>query len=161
MEEALAQEQHRTTRNDAHLAVIMIDIDHFKAFNDNHGHDSGDAILRALGGFFKKHVRGSDIACRYGGEEFVLIMSPSTAEGALQRAENIREAATKLSVKHAGQHLGAITLSMGVAVFPDHASEATALVKAADVALFHAKSGGRNRVVMFEQSSKQTSSLHS
>jgi diguanylate cyclase (GGDEF)-like protein len=161
MEEALAQEQHRTTRNDAQLAVIMIDIDHFKAFNDNHGHDGGDAILRELGRFFKKHVRGSDIACRYGGEEFVLILSPSTAEGALQRAEKIRKAASLLSIQHAGQHLGAITLSMGVAVFPGHAAEATAIVKAADVALYRAKSGGRNRVVMFEQSSKQTSSPHS
>ena len=80
MEEALAQEQHRVKRNDAHLAVIMIDIDHFKQFNDNFGHDGGDAILRALGEFLKTHVRGSDIACRYGGEEFILVLSPSTAE---------------------------------------------------------------------------------
>ena len=121
MEEALVQEQHRTKRNDAQLAVIMIDIDHFKQFNDNFGHDGGDAVLRALGAFFKKHVRGSDIACRYGGEEFMLILSPSTAEGARQRAEKIREDAGLLSVSHANQDLGAITLSLGVAIFPDHA----------------------------------------
>jgi diguanylate cyclase (GGDEF)-like protein len=161
MEEALAQEQHRTKRNNMQLAVIMIDIDHFKAFNDNYGHDGGDAILRALGGFFKQHVRGSDIACRYGGEEFALILSPATVEGALQRAEKIREDARLLSVRHAGQDLGAITLSMGVALFPGHATEAAAIVKAADVALYQAKSGGRNRVAMFEQSSEQTSSLRS
>ena len=161
MEEALAQEQHRTRRNEAQLAVIMIDIDHFKEFNDNFGHDGGDAILRALGGFFKKHVRGSDIACRYGGEEFVLILSPSTVEGALQRAEKIREDARHLSVRHAGQDLGAITLSMGVAVFPGHASEATAIVKAADVALYQAKSGGRNRVAMFEERSGEILSQRS
>jgi diguanylate cyclase (GGDEF)-like protein len=148
MEEALAQEQHRTKRNDAQLAVIMIDIDHFKQFNDNFGHDGGDAILRALGAFFNKHVRGSDIACRYGGEEFILILSPSTAEGARQRAEKIRQDAGLLSVSHANRDLGAITLSLGVAIFPDHASEAAALVKAADVALYQAKCGGRNRVVM-------------
>ena len=148
MEEALAQELHRTTRNDAQLAVIMIDIDHFKQFNDTFGHDGGDAILRALGELFKKHVRGSDIACRYGGEEFMLILSPSTAEGARQRAEKIRENAGLLAVNHANRELGAITLSLGVAIVPDHASAAAAIVKAADVALYQAKRGGRNQVVM-------------
>ena len=157
MEEALAQEQHRTRRNDAQLAVIMIDIDHFKQFNDNFGHDGGDAILRALGAFFKKHVRGSDIACRYGGEEFMLILSPSTAEGARLRAEKIREDASLLSVSHANRNLGAITLSLGVAIFPDHASEAAAMVKAADLALYQAKSGGRDRVVMSVQKALQAS----
>ncbi len=155
MEEALAKEQHRTKRNDAQLAVIMIDIDHFKQFNDNFGHDGGDAILCALGAFFKKHVRGSDIACRYGGEEFMLILSPSTAEGARQRAEKIREDARLLSVSHANRDLGAITLSLGVAIFPDHASEAAAIVKAADVALYQAKRGGRNRVVMSAEKAGQ------
>jgi diguanylate cyclase (GGDEF)-like protein len=157
MEEALAQEQHRTKRNDAQLAVIMIDIDHFKQFNDNFGHDGGDAILRALGAFFKKHVRGSDIACRYGGEEFTLILSPSTAEGARQRAEKIREDASLLSASHAKRDLGGITLSMGVAIFPDHAADAAAIVKAADVALYHAKRAGRNRVVMSVQNALRPS----
>ncbi len=157
MEEALAQELHRTTRNKAQLAVIMTDIDHFKQFNDNFGHDGGDAILRTLGEFFKKHVRGSDIACRYGGEEFILILSPSTAEGARQRAEKIREGARLLSVTHANQNLGAITLSLGVAIFPDHAPDAAALVKAADVALYEAKHSGRNRVVMSIQKALEPS----
>jgi diguanylate cyclase (GGDEF)-like protein len=148
MEEALAQELHRSKRNNAQLAVIMVDIDHFKQFNDNFGHDGGDAVLRVLGEFFKKHVRGSDIACRYGGEEFILILSPSTAEGARQRAEKIREGVALLGVSHANQDLGAITLSLGVAIFPDHATNAPAAVKAADVALYQAKRGGRNRVVM-------------
>ena len=155
MEEALAQELHRTRRNDAQLAVIMIDIDHFKQFNDSFGHDGGDAVLRALGEFFKKHVRGSDIACRYGGEEFILILSPSTAEGARQRAEKIRQDAGLLSVSHGNRDLGAITLSVGVAIFPDQASEAAAIVKAADLALYQAKRGGRNRVVMFGEKAGQ------
>jgi diguanylate cyclase (GGDEF)-like protein len=157
MEEALAQELHRTQRNDAQLAVIMIDIDHFKKFNDNFGHDGGDAVLGELGAYFKKHVRGSDIACRYGGEEFMLILSPSTAEGARLRAGKIREGVKLLSVSHANRDLGAITLSLGVAIFPDHASEAAALVKAADVALYQAKSGGRNRVVMCVEEAPQPS----
>jgi diguanylate cyclase (GGDEF)-like protein len=150
MEEALGQEQHRTRRNDAQLAVIMLDIDHFKKFNDTFGHDGGDATLRALGEFLKKQVRGSDIACRYGGEEFMLILSPSTLEGAKQRAEKIRTDAKLLSVSHGSRDMGTITLSLGVAIFPDHGAEAAALIKAADVALYQAKSGGRDQVVMFE-----------
>jgi diguanylate cyclase (GGDEF)-like protein len=149
MEEALAQEQYRTKRNDAHLAVIMIDIDHFKQFNDSFGHDGGDAVLRALGAFLKKHVRGSDIACRYGGEEFVLILSPSTAQGARQHAEKICEDVRTLNVSHGDGDLGTITLSLGVAMFPDHALDADAIIKAADIALYEAKCGGRNRVAMF------------
>jgi diguanylate cyclase (GGDEF)-like protein len=150
MEEALAQEQHRARRNDAKLACIMVDIDHFKNFNSDFGHDGGDATLRALGEFLKKQVRGSDVACRYGGEEFLLILSPSTMEGARQRAEKICADARLLAVSHANRDMGAITLSLGVAMFPDHATEAAALIKAADVALYRAKSGGRNQVVMFE-----------
>ena len=148
MEEALAQELHRNKRNATQLAVIMIDIDHFKQFNDTFGHDGGDAVLSTLGEFFKKHVRGGDIACRYGGEEFMLILSPSTAEGARQRAEKIREAAGLLLLQHAGRDLGAITLSLGVAICPDQAPDAAAIIKAADVALYQAKRSGRNRVVM-------------
>jgi diguanylate cyclase (GGDEF)-like protein len=148
MEEALAQELHRMKRNDENLAIIMLDIDHFKKFNDDFGHDAGDAVLRELGAFLKKHVRGSDVPCRYGGEEFILILSPSTTEGAQQRAEKIREAATHLRVRHGGQDLGAISLSLGVAMFPEHGGDMAATVKAADVALYQAKTNGRNRVVM-------------
>ncbi len=155
MEEALTQELHRTQRNAAQLAIIMIDIDHFKQFNDNFGHDGGDAILRALGAFLKKHVRGSDIACRYGGEEFILILSPSTTEGARQRAEKIRDDARRMSVSNANLDLDAITLSLGVAIFPDHGSEAATMLKAADIALYQAKRAGRDRVVMFVQKTPQ------
>jgi diguanylate cyclase (GGDEF)-like protein len=151
MEETLVQEQHRARRNDGQVAVIMIDIDHFKVFNDTYGHDGGDAVMRELGAFLKKHVRGSDTACRYGGEEFILILSPSTLEGAMQRAMRIREDAALLSVKHAERDLGAITLSLGVSIFPDHASEPAEIIKAADVALYQAKRAGRNQVVMFTQ----------
>lgn len=156
MEEALAQEQHRSKRNAVQLAAIMIDIDHFKQFNDNFGHDGGDAVLRALGEFLKKHVRGSDIPCRYGGEEFILILSPSTAEGARLRAEKIREGAKLLSVSHGNQDLGAITLSLGVAMFPESAGDGQALIKAADVALYQAKRGGRDRVVMSVEKGAKT-----
>ncbi len=148
MQEALAQEQHRAKRTQTQLAVIMIDIDHFKGFNDTFGHDGGDAVLRALGALLGAKVRRSDIVCRYGGEEFVLILSPATAEGALRRAELIRESAEQLRVSQANRDLGPITLSMGVAMFPDQASDSQSLVRAADLALYKAKHDGRNRVVM-------------
>ena len=157
MEEALGQEQHRVKRSGTQLAVIMIDIDHFKKFNDSFGHDGGDAVLTELGAFLKKHVRGSDIACRYGGEEFFLVLSPATPQGARQRAEKIREGAMQLSLSHGQRALGPITLSLGVAMFPGHASEIATLVKAADLALYRAKSGGRNRVVMFADKTGQDS----
>jgi diguanylate cyclase (GGDEF)-like protein len=133
----------------------MIDIDHFKQFNDTFGHDGGDAVLRSLGAYFKQHVRGSDIACRYGGEEFLLVLSPSTAEGARQRAEKIREGAGLLSLNHANRDLSAIALSLGVAIFPDHAGDTASLIKAADVALYQAKRSGRNQVVMSEKNAVQ------
>jgi diguanylate cyclase (GGDEF)-like protein len=161
MEEALALELHRSKRNAAQLAVIMLDIDHFKKFNDEFGHDGGDAVLRTLGEFLKKQVRGSDIACRYGGEEFMLILSPSTSDGALLRAQRIREDVRLLGVSHAERDLGGITLSLGLAIFPDHSSDATALVKAADLALFQAKRGGRNRVVVYEEAAPQVAQQQS
>ena len=151
MQEALEQEQHRTRRNSAQLALVMIDIDHFKHYNDTFGHDGGDAVLRALGAFLRTSVRRSDIACRFGGEEFALILSPSTAEGARLRAEKIREDARLLRVNHMNQDLGGITLSLGVSIFPEHASDTAALIKTADVALYRAKRDGRNRVVMSDE----------
>jgi diguanylate cyclase (GGDEF)-like protein len=154
MHEALGQEQHRARRNRAQVAVVMIDIDHFKQFNDRFGHDGGDAVLTAFGAFLANAVRRSDIACRYGGEEFALVLSPTTPEGARQRAEKIREDATLLKVRHANQDLGAIALSVGVAIFPENGSDTTAILKAADVALYRAKHGGRNRVVMSEENAE-------
>lgn len=158
MEEALAQEVCRTQRNATQLAIIMLDIDHLKQFNDTFGHDAGDAVLRELGEFLRKHVRGSDIACRYGGDEFILILSPSAGAEGAQRAEKIREDIRHLRVDHANRDLGRVTLSMGVAVFPDHGAEVEAVVKAADVALYQAKRSGRDQVVVFAEKAHQMAS---
>jgi diguanylate cyclase (GGDEF)-like protein len=98
--------------------------------------------------------------CRYGGEEFVLILSPTTAESARQRAEKIREEGMLLKVRHGDRDLGAISLSIGIAMFPDHGSDAGTTVKAADVALYQAKHGGRNRVVMAVERAQQVSADH-
>ncbi len=158
MEESLTQELFRAKRQSTQLAVMMLDIDHFKQFNDSFGHDGGDAVLRELGVYLKKQVRGSDVICRYGGEEFLVLLSPTTMEGARMRAEQIRDGVKLLSVRHARKSLGTITISVGMAVFPEHASEPEALVKAADIALYQAKQGGRDRVVVFAGKADQTAS---
>ncbi len=158
VEEALVQELFRAKRQSAQLAVMMLDIDHFKQFNDSFGHDGGDAVLREFGVYLKKQVRGSDVICRYGGEEFLLLLSPTTMEGARMRAEQLRDGVKLLNVRHARKSLGTITISVGMAVFPDHASEAEALVKAADIALYQAKQAGRDRVVVFAGKADQTAS---
>lgn len=146
MEESIEREISRAERGHFSLGVIMLDIDHFKDFNDSHGHPAGDALLRELGAFLLAGVRGGDIACRYGGEEFMLILPEAPATAVLQRAEDIREKAKALVIKHQGQVLGPVSLSLGVALFPDHGETAEKLIGKADKALYAAKTHGRDRV---------------
>jgi diguanylate cyclase (GGDEF)-like protein len=150
MQEMLSQHISRVTRHLRPLGVIMIDIDGFKNFNDTHGHAAGDALLRELGRFLQTRVRLEDVACRYGGEEFILILPESTLEGAQKRAEQLRQEANGLRARDAGQTIEGITLSLGVAVYPMHARTKDALLRAADAALYRAKREGRNRVVVAE-----------
>jgi len=152
MEETLAREIRRAERNQRPLNVIMLDIDHFKQFNDTFGHEAGDTLLRELGQLLKANVRGGDVACRFGGEEFVLILPETTLDDAKQRAEELREKSRLLTVVHHGQALGIITISLGVATFPECAATAEALLRSADAALYRAKAEGRNRVVTAEVS---------
>ena len=148
MEESMERELIRAQRQAKEMGVIMVDIDYFKRFNDTFGHDGGDALLRKLGNFLQKHVRGSDIACRYGGEEFTLILPEASLEVTHQRAEKIRESVKDLRVHQGQKVLDPITLSMGVAVFPGHGTTHRALLQAADVALYRAKETGRDRVCL-------------
>lgn len=148
MEETLVREVSRAERNNQPLSIIMIDIDHFKEFNDSFGHEAGDLVLQSLAKFLSTRVRGSDVACRYGGEEFTLILPAATLELAHKRAEQIREGIQSIQVKSGGQTLGPITLSLGVAVFPNHGATGEAILQLADAALYRAKQNGRNRVVV-------------
>ena len=148
LEETLEREIRRAARGERPVAIIMLDLDHFKRFNDNFGHDGGDALLRELGTFLWTHIRQEDIACRYGGEEFTLVLPDSSLEIARQRAEYLREEVKHLNVRHNGQPLGVVSLSLGVAVFPDHGLTGQVVLKAADVALYLAKREGRDRVVI-------------
>jgi diguanylate cyclase (GGDEF)-like protein len=148
LEEALDRELARLERKNLPLALIMIDVDNFKHFNDTFGHEAGDAVLRDLGGILQRHVRGSDIACRYGGEEFTVVLPEATLDIGRQRAEMLREAVRELRLVHDGKSLGAVTLSLGVACFPEHGRRRDHLLQVADAALYEAKNGGRNRVVV-------------
>ena len=112
------------------------------------GHAGGDAVLRELGRLLKASIRSSDLACRYGGEELTLILPGAGLEAAYQRAELLRLGAKQLQVQHDGRHLGCITLSLGVACFPEHGSTGDALLEAADAALYQAKAEGRDRTVV-------------
>jgi diguanylate cyclase (GGDEF)-like protein/PAS domain S-box-containing protein len=146
MEESLEREFSRAMRKKTRVAIIMLDIDHFKRFNDTYGHQAGDALLRSLGDLLKRGTRGQDIACRYGGEEFVLVLAEAHLDGAIQRAEILRQQVKQLSVDYAGQVLGAVSVSMGVAIFPDHGTTMAEVMRASDQALYCAKREGRDRV---------------
>jgi diguanylate cyclase (GGDEF)-like protein/PAS domain S-box-containing protein len=148
MEESLALELRRAVRNQRPLGVIMLDLDRFKHFNDTYGHDAGDALLRELGTLLQTHIRGEDIACRYGGEEFTLIMPEGSAETTQQRSEELRAAIKRLEVLHRGQPLGRISMSFGVAIFPEHGRTAEALLQAADAALYQSKAAGGDKVTL-------------
>ncbi len=149
MEEALRQQMSRVTRQLHPLGIVMIDIDHFKRFNDTHGHVAGDALLRELGQFLQQRIRNEDIACRYGGEEFTLIMPDASLEVAQQRAEDLRQEVKKIRVLR-DQSDEAITLSMGIAMHPQHGRTIENVLRAADAALYLAKKEGRDRVIIAE-----------
>ena len=149
LRELLPREMLRAKRKDSPLAAIMIDVDHFRRINDSLGHEAGDEVLKELGALFKKSIRGgSDIACRYGGEEFAIILADATSEGARRRAEDIRAAVKRLELRYGGKPVGGLTVSLGVALFPYHADQTSTLLRKAEEALYQAKETGRDRVVV-------------
>lgn len=150
MEETLEREMRRTERSRQPLGVVMLDLDHFKHFNDTYGHDAGDMLLREMGLLLNTQLRGSDIACRYGGEEFALILPEVPLDIIRQRVEALRLGLRQLNVRHRGQSLGTVTASAGIAMFPEHGAAGETLLRAADHALYRAKAEGRDRVVAGE-----------
>jgi len=148
MAETLEREVHRARRSGHALGVLMLDIDGFKQQNDAFGHDAGDAILVELAALLQRKLRREDIACRYGGEEFVLVLPDASIENAGRRAEQLRDAVRRMRVPHKDIVLGPVTVSIGVSAFPDHGADGAALLKAADMALYEAKKAGRDRVML-------------
>jgi diguanylate cyclase (GGDEF)-like protein len=130
----------------------MLDLDHFKLFNDDHGHAAGDAALRAIAEIFKSSIRTEDIACRYGGEEFTILLQDVTPKVALDRAESIRQAVANLRVSLDKETFEGFSISIGVALYPDHGEAPDQLLRNADQALYQAKRQGRNQVAYFEES---------
>ena len=148
LEETLEREIRRAERKQLSLGIIMLDIDLFKHINDTYGHQAGDAVLHELGWSLKSGIRGSDIACRYGGEEFVLMLPETSVEVTRQRAERVHQDAKNLKIYYNGMLLETVTLSVGVAAYPEHGSSSLSLLSAVDAALYRAKIEGRNRVVV-------------
>lgn len=148
MEEVLTRELPRAVRKKSKIGIIMVDVDHFKQYNDTHGHEAGDLVLHQLSLLLQSLIRTEDVSCRFGGEEFILIMPEANLEVTAQRADLILKSVRDMQVNFHGQLLDGITLSMGVAVFPDHGATAEEIIRKADAALYHAKHSGRNRVEM-------------
>ncbi len=147
VDEYLHQELARAQRMKRQISMVALDIDHFKRINDTFGHGAGDVVLKKISAILRAHVRGSDIASRIGGEEFLLLLAESPLRFAAQRAEDIRGAIYEMPLWYEEKNLGPITASFGAAAYPDHGSTADALFRAADGALYSAKHAGRNQVV--------------
>jgi len=150
MQISLERELSRAARRKQLLAVYMLDLDHFKRFNDSHGHAAGDSVLKAVSEIFRTSVRAEDIACRYGGEEFTIILPDVTRQVAYDRADTIRRAVAALRVPLLGEMLDGFSVSVGVALYPGDGESAELLLSRADQALYRAKRAGRNQVAIYE-----------
>jgi diguanylate cyclase (GGDEF)-like protein len=148
LEESINREEYRSRRSGKPLGMMMIDIDHFKRCNDTFGHAAGDAVLGAVSRYMESHARAEDILCRYGGEEFVLVMTNTEQTKLRQRAEALHAGVPQLRIEHDQRPVGPITLSIGLAVFPENGDDVRTVLQAADAALYRAKSSGRDRIVV-------------
>ena len=146
LEATLEQELHRSSRHHTGLGVIMADIDKFKLFNDSFGHTAGDIVLKEVGALLRRSVRTEDIVCRYGGEEFLIVLPDTTLESVRERAETMREAIANLELQHAGHALGKITVSLGLSFSQDGVLAPDILLRYADEALYESKRRGCNCV---------------
>jgi diguanylate cyclase (GGDEF)-like protein len=148
LDEALSRELLVAERKKSKVCVALIDIDHFKNVNDTYGHPAGDAILKQVARHLLGAMRRSDIVCRYGGEELLLVMPDSDVEQCVRKAEAIRQGIKAMPLRADGIEIPSISVSIGVAMYPDHAEERIDLIACADQALYRAKKGGRDRVVV-------------
>jgi diguanylate cyclase (GGDEF)-like protein/PAS domain S-box-containing protein len=150
LDETLPRDLHQAQRRKAPLCVVMLDIDDFKQFNDSFGHGPGDTILREVGRVLRDRLRKSDISCRYGGDEFVLVLRDSSIADTQERMEQIRLFLKELEIHYGEQVLGPITLSVGIAQAPEHGTTTRVLLRSADEAMYAAKEAGRDRIAVYE-----------
>lgn len=151
MMESFEQSLCRARRSQSEIGVLVLDVDYFKRLNDTYGHQAGDAVLQELSSYLRSCVRAEDIVCRHGGEEFMFVVPDAPAEIVRQRAESICTGVRELSVNFNGQQLPAVTLSIGVAVYPHDGETVDTLLKVADQRLYEAKAAGRDQVCMADQ----------
>lgn len=147
LQDALSKELDRASRRQQFVSLIMLDVDHFKRFNDIYGHSAGDFVLATVGTYLQSNIRQYDIACRYGGEELIIVMPDASIEDSITRSEEIRIGIKKLEPVYEGKKLESISVSIGVSCFPHHSITTQGLIDAADRALYKAKKGGRDRVM--------------
>ena len=148
LDEALPRELHRCQRSGEPLTVAMLDLDHFKHFNDAYGHEAGDLVLQAVGELLSRSLRASDIACRYGGEELTVVMPSSSLDDARSRLGEVRQAIMGLRLRYRNDELPAITVSIGIAEVVDQETDSATLLGRADAALYQAKAQGRNQIAV-------------
>ncbi len=151
LEDFLFKQLHQAERTKVPLCLLMLDLDHFKKLNDTYGHDAGDAALKEFGKILQNDIRVSDIASRYGGEEFIIVLYDADAAAAKSRANSIREAFSMAQIRYGAQVIGPLSVSIGISQFPSDGQTLQTLVESADRALYCAKNNGRNQVVFFSE----------
>ncbi len=148
LEITLERDVRRSARKHSGVGIIMADGDKFKLFNDTFGHEAGDVVLKEIAGVLRRSVRSEDVVCRYGGEEFIIVLTDCTVSTVCDRAEVMRNSISKLQLEHAGRSLGKVTASFGASFCQDGSVPPETLVRLADEALYKAKKEGRDRVVL-------------
>ena len=151
LEETLEREISRCARKFSPLAIWMLDIDHFKLFNDKFGHEAGDMVLQSFANVLRNFARKDDIACRYGGEEFLFVMPEVALDLALERAKALHEEVSHIHLRYGGNALTQITISIGLAIYPAHGTNMHDLIAASDIALYQAKNLGRSKTVVYKK----------
>lgn len=149
LEDSLFKQKLKAKQDNSSFAIFMLDLDHFKKINDTFGHDAGDAILKEVGDVLEHAIRSSEVASRYGGEEFIILIHNVDLEQAKSKGEQLRSTVSKLPIKYGAQPIGPITISIGIAIYPQDSDDTEKLIELADKALYSAKKNGRNRVVAF------------
>jgi diguanylate cyclase (GGDEF)-like protein/PAS domain S-box-containing protein len=151
LEDAMQREIRKALRRKRSVALLMVDVDYYKRVNDTHGHSAGDQVLVAIANFLKAGIRAEDMACRYGGDEFVILLTETGQQGALVRADKLRETVKQVKVVHEASLIEGLSLSIGIAAYPENGHTLKELLESADKALYRAKQRGRDQVGLAEQ----------